>query len=395
MITIDDERKCCGCRACEDVCPHKCISMTRGTLGHLFPKIDRSKCISCNLCLKVCPIQNKPNNGIDAGETYVAFNKNKEIRSISSSGGLFYSLASYFVQSRHYKVFGARFDDQLKLKTVEVDNIEDILSLCKSKYLQSNTSGIYKRIKQLLDNNEGVLFCGTPCQIAALKLFLNKDYEKLFLIDFFCHGVPSQEYFDKCIELVERKKKIQVLSYSYRTKKQNGVTPHYYTIKYSKNGKLKVKTDFYYNSPNYAAFQTYVNLRESCYRCIYSDSERFSDLTIGDFHEIEKYRKDINRFDGVSLLIANTEKGKQILANISESIKTMPIDKNKLINDKVIFVGGTSRPINRDNFIHDYEKMSFSKLQKKWFGKRKYFKHIVYYHLPNRIRKVMKRIGGL
>ena len=395
MIKIKDEKECCGCRACEEVCPKQCITMKRGTLGHLFPSVNEDECVSCNQCTKVCPTQDKTLCGCESDRFYVAFSKDKEIRNVSSSGGLFYSLASYFCEKDNYWIFGSCFNQQTQLKTVGTNNKNNIPLLCKSKYVQSDTTGVFSTIKQLLEGGDGVLYCATPCQIAALRLFLKKDYNKLFLIDFFCHGVPSQEYFDKCKELVETRDNIRITGYSFRTKKSRGVTPHYYTVRYIKKGQNKERTDFYYNSPFYAAFQSYMNLRESCYNCIFSNRTRFSDVTIGDFHEVEKYKSNINRFDGVSLVVVNTKKGDLALSDISNSLFIEPIDKKRLITDGVVFAGGTTRPSRRDEFIADYESIPFFEFNNKWFNKRKFDKQRLYYHLPLFLRKVIKRIKGI
>lgn len=394
MILTNDEKLCCGCRTCEETCPVHCINMKEGTLGHLFPSIDNSKCISCNACSSVCPIQNNDLKGAIPSESYIAFNKKEEIRKISSSGGMFFSIASKFI-GEGYVVFGASFDKELQLKTLGVTRLDELPALCKSKYLQSNTEGVYKRIKLCLEDNRGVVFCGTPCQIAGLRLFLKKDYPKLILIDFFCHGVPSQAYFDKCINYLEKRKNIKILSYSFRTKKRNGVTPHYFTVKYLSHGLVKEKTDFYYNSPNYAAFQSYINLRESCYSCSFSTRKRYSDITIGDFHEVEKYNPNINRFDGVSLVIINTDKGKEVISDISETIEIESVQLEKLIEDKIVFTGGTLRPNKRNAFIQDYESLDFCSLNEKWFGKKRFFKQRIYYHLPKLVRRIIKKAGGI
>ena len=245
----------------------------------------------------------------------------------------------------------------------------------------------------MLDDGKGVLFCGTPCQVAALKLFVKKDYENLVLIDFFCHGVPSQIYFDKCKELVENKNGIKIVGYQFRTKIKKGVTPHYFTINYLKDNKEKTKTDFYYKSPNYAAFQRYINLRESCYNCKFAKEDRNSDITIGDFHDIELFRKDINRFDGVSLVIVNTKKGLSVLNDTKPDLFIDEIDYKTLQENNVISYGGTTRPKDRNSFINDYENLSFEELNKKWFNKKKYFKQSIYYHMPRFLRKIAKRIS--
>ncbi len=46
--------ECCGCTACESICPHGAIQMEADALGFLYPRIDDAKCVDCSLCVKVC-----------------------------------------------------------------------------------------------------------------------------------------------------------------------------------------------------------------------------------------------------------------------------------------------------------------------------------------------------
>ena len=54
MINITDKKDCCGCTACESICPHSAIEMKPDVLGFKYPKVDKDKCVDCGLCDKVC-----------------------------------------------------------------------------------------------------------------------------------------------------------------------------------------------------------------------------------------------------------------------------------------------------------------------------------------------------
>ena len=81
-------------------------------------------------------------------------------------------------------VGGAIFNDDFSVREYISNNKEDLPKLRSSKYLQSNAEDFYKEIKALLDGGEKVLICGTPCQMAALRSFLQKDYENFIIVDF-------------------------------------------------------------------------------------------------------------------------------------------------------------------------------------------------------------------
>ena len=53
MIDIKDKSKCCGCEACKNICPQKCITMKEDEEGFRYPVIDKERCIHCNLCDKI------------------------------------------------------------------------------------------------------------------------------------------------------------------------------------------------------------------------------------------------------------------------------------------------------------------------------------------------------
>ena len=77
-------------------------------------------------------------------------------------------------------VAGAVWEGQRVIHIVS-NKKEDIEKMRKSKYLQSSMEECYSQIKNLLEENNEVLFTGTPCQIACLKSFLRKDYDTLLL----------------------------------------------------------------------------------------------------------------------------------------------------------------------------------------------------------------------
>lgn len=380
--------------ACLAACPKKCISQTTGTLGAVFPKVDTEKCISCGKCDKVCPMLNAVENNTVTDDTYAALSKNPEVLFGGSSGGMFETFARVLIEEG-YTVYGAAFDKELKLKCTAADSIKALKPLRKSKYLQSDMTDKYAEIKSKLENGEKILFVSAPCQNAALKLFLNKNYENLITVDFICHGVPSQSFFDECKKYKEQKENIKITDYEFRTKKKNGTTPHYYTFTYLKNGKSKKKTGYYFESPFYAAFQKYITLRESCYDCKFAGKDRVTDITISDFHDIDKYIKGINRFSGISTVFIHTEKGKQLFESCKNSLNTYKLDLSMLINDKVCFCGGTKRPKSREIFIKYCENGGIQALVDNYLSPKFYRKQKLYYSLPSFLRKILRKVNGI
>ena len=90
MIEIKEKEKCCGCSACESICPTKAISMIADEAGFLYPKVNHTTCINCSLCEQVCPMEKKEPAKIQ--KAYIGRTINSEIINNSSSGGVITSV---------------------------------------------------------------------------------------------------------------------------------------------------------------------------------------------------------------------------------------------------------------------------------------------------------------
>ncbi len=190
MIEIREERDCVGCEGCVQACPVKCISKRKDTLGFVYPVVDKEKCIDCHLCEKVCPVINQ-NTVRRPLQVFAAKNRDEEVRLKSSSGGVFTALAAWIIEEGGV-VFGARFDKDFKVIHDYTESVEGLKAFQGSKYVQSEIGETFKEAAQFLKEGRKVMFTGTPCQIAALRLFLRKDYgDQLITVDVVCHGAPG------------------------------------------------------------------------------------------------------------------------------------------------------------------------------------------------------------
>lgn len=61
------------------------------------------------------------------------------------------------------------------------------------------------KVKQFFKEGKKVLFSGTPCQIAGLKMFLqNMDTTNLLMVEVISGGVPSPLYLRKYDEYLKK-----------------------------------------------------------------------------------------------------------------------------------------------------------------------------------------------
>lgn len=368
--------------------------MVSDEAGFLYPRIDTTVCVRCGLCEARCPVLHHENGYEKKHSLFAAYARDTGVRFLGSSGGMFGLFAEKILQQGGV-VYGAAFDEELQLRCKSAESVEELGPLYKSKYLQSDTAPAFPEIKKALESGRPLLFVSTPCQVQALRLFLGREYPNLLAVDFLCHGVPSQDFFDKCKEYEEKKSGAKMIDFRFRTKKKHGATPHYFTVTYERKGKIKKKTALYTQSVFYYGFQRYITLRDSCYECRFSYSNRCSDITIGDFHGIDKYVSGINRFDGVSTVCINTERGAAFWSSVSSGAVVYPLDFNRLYEKGELMTGGTEKPAIRDAFVAALATRPFDEVVKTYLnGSREYGKRL-YYSMPRVIRKMMKAWMGI
>lgn len=384
---------CCGCRNCLHSCPYGAIGFTTDIRGFEYPVVNPSKCVECGLCERLCPELRDctfSNEHLRQGAAYAL---SDEIKLQGSSGG-FFGLIARDVIEHNGVIYGAAFDNKLQLKTTRVETIDGLDKLYKSKYLLCDTNNQFRQIKEDLTEGRYVMYCSSPCQIAALKLFLHKDYTNLLLVEFVCHGVGSQTLFDQSVSLEENKRNIQILDFIFRYKYKKA-SSHYYCYKYEKNGKIKSRKGLYLFFPYYNAYCKQLVSRDSCYTCKFAKPERCADITIGDFHSINKYLPDIDRFAGVSMFVCNTQKGADVFNGLEGKIEVIEFPWETIERNNR-FSCDNKIPAGRSVFFDYYLKGGLSLSAKKELKPVKNIKQIIYYNLPHFIRtSVLKLIHSL
>lgn len=316
MIELFIQKKnCCNCAACKNICPNKAITTEPDEDGYVFPKINRELCTECGLCNEVCDFQKTSINGNVPLFTYAAINKDRGILINSASGGVFGALAS-FIFDKNGVVFGCAYDDKMNPKHICIDSLSDLKKIQGSKYVQSDINNTYTQVKTYLKNGKWVLFTGTPCQIAALKSYLKKDYSRLLTADLICHGVPNADFFKGYIRHLEDKLKGKVIDFKFRDKSKGwGLRGK---VVYKKHGNVFCKTIFPIDSYYYNYFLGGYTYRESCYECKYACGIRVGDFTIGDYWGVEKFHPEIERRGGVSVLLVNSQKGAMLTDELTK-----------------------------------------------------------------------------
>lgn len=363
MIKITNKEKCCGCEACKNICPQKCINMIEDNEGFRYPNIDESKCLNCNLCEKVCPLLNEPvkSDILNNVKFLAAYNKDEDILSKSSSGGIFWILAQCILKNQGviYGVVQDKIDD---IKFIRTDNKEECEKIRGSKYLQANINDIYIKVKKDLDEEKKVLFSGTPCQVAALYKFLDKDYKNLYTVDVVCHGVPSEKVFRQYIRYMETIHKKKVINIKWRNKK-GGWSPNKITLFFQDGSTY---TTISRDNPFQVGFLENIYLRPSCYECKYARLPRIGDVSLADFWGYDGNLLEENKNRGLSIIIISSYKGAELIENNIENINYHYVDEEYVKSKSRHVYTHPLKNEKREQFFYDLENMSFAKISKKY-----------------------------
>lgn len=340
--------KCSVCTACFAICPKDAITMQSDLEGFKYPVVEKNKCIDCGVCSKVCPLDNAQSNFEEDKTSFACSAKDKNFARQSSSGGVFAILANMYVKEQAV-IYGAAFDDNLNVCHIRADKKDELKSLYTSKYVQSDMGNTFRQVKGDLDNGKKVLFAGTPCQVAGLKSYLQKDYLNLLSVDFICHGVPSPLVWQRYIIAMEKKLNNKITEISFRDKK-DGWKNYYFKLS-TANG------DVFYEKHGeniyMKGFLKDLYLRPSCYDCKFKTLHRASDITLADFWGIEKIIPEINVEKGVSLCWASSEKGKQVLADVLKRTDYYEVKLREAIKHNSSAIKSVEMHKNRDKFFEE------------------------------------------
>lgn len=396
MINIQNKQDCCGCSACVQRCPKQCISLHEDEEGFLYPKVNLDTCVDCGLCEKVCPVIHQAEERIPL-EVFAAKNPNEQIRMASSSGGVFTQLAEQTIEAGGV-VFGVKWNEHFEAVHAYTESKEGLAAFRGSKYVQSRVGATFKQAENFLKEGRQVLYSGTPCQIAALKLFLRKDYENLLAVDFICHGTPSPGVFRWYLseeiakeaarqsgekiqfrsslpipsiakaDVLAREQGFAIEDIRFRDKRV-GWKKYSFVLSLKSLSKVttageKNSVSLSYTLDKHAFMRGFLKdlyLRPSCHACPAKSGKSGADITLGDYWGIQSLMPELDDDRGVSALTVNTEKGKQALHATTAEMHEAPYEdlcaKNRAL------VHSCHIPANRSRFFVPSTESFYQRIQ--------------------------------
>ncbi len=410
-LKTKDDAQCCGCRACEQICPKSALSLQANSEGFLYPVLNEEQCVHCGLCEKVCPVMNRP-DGDGIKETYAIQNKQEHILSMSSSGGAFRLLADEMIR-RGGAVVGCVWDKQYRPVLRIAHSTEELVPMQGSKYLSSDTNSVYREVKALLDKGKEVLFTGTPCQCAGILTYLRKPYANLLTADFICHGVPSQLAFDSYLDAIEDRHGISagtkkdadgalcppthtqrgITSYKFRDKERRG-WGHVSTYTWTHGKKEKKHYAVGMTDPyDYGFLNGYFN-RYICYECPFRGANRFTDFTFCDYWGIEAHHNEFDSSKGVSALTINTEMGSRYFEQVKEGAVTVATTPEWVAtqNPSLIEHEKERVPALRRTIYREIADCGWKTVERMYLRCKGLTAKRVWYALPSEYTQIIKKI---
>lgn len=323
---------CCGCGVCVKKCPKNVLTLRADREGFLYPAMhDPDLCINCGVCLISCPAnQRKLSVPICFDNPKYVYHPDSDTCKASASGGVAAGLYRSVIRQNGVG-FGVSYTKNFTdAEYIRVDKIEDIYELLGSKYIKARENGFYDSVKRSLNDNVMTLAIGLPCEIAALKSYLGKDYDNLYTCELICHGPTSHVVLSETIKMMEKNENSRVVALNQRAKKPYW-KPYYMDVIFD-NGKEVcfpfVDSDFE------KAFQ--IMKRPSCNSCVFKDGQTCGDMIIGDFHGARKQTAEYNEF-GVSICFPCTEKGMKLIEMLrNEGFVIGEADKNRAMGNRAL-----------------------------------------------------------
>lgn len=377
-INIIGEQNCCSCGLCESTCPFNAIKMILDEKGFYKPSVDENKCTDCGVCSRTCPIIHNEPKEIQFETPFLTggwSNDNLNVTQ-SSSGGIVFEIGKAFIEDGGY-VCGVAWKNGIPAFEIAT-TAEELKSFRGSKYLQADTTGIYKRVDAELKKRKKILFIGLPCQIQGISNYIHS--ENLFCIDLVCAGVPSMLMYKRyCSETFGNK----IVSHvNFRAKEEGKPAPwRRYSLEFHSREYL-LKREYHGANPFFLAFNSTKVYNRACYDCKFNTIPRRGDITLCDFWGVSEDKENPN---GTSLIIMNNAKGQMLvnkyLTDILNKISILETSLDTAVDGtRRINLSSRECPSDYDQIFSTLQKKGFYAMYRRWIR-------------PSLSRRILRRIG--
>lgn len=382
------EFHCTACFACIHSCPANAISSYVDDNGFYQIRIDEDVCIDCGRCLASCQ-QLEESAHLKVPEHCYAFvSSDDDVLNYSTSGGAFYEIALAFLENNPGGVvYGCCMHDDKSVDHIRCSSKDELRLIQGSKYVQSDMSACWTMMDADLKEGRKVLFSGTPCEVYSVR----KEFgcSNLYLIDVVCHGVVGHRFFKDYLGWEEAKANSPVKSVTFRDKKKGWRCVGRIDFENGKSKKLDISTSYYY----YYYYFSNSLFRESCYECRFATDKRCGDVTLGDFWGIDNIDRNVESKHGCSLILENTEKGKNLISHFSGMLHEECIELAKKYNHQLLEPSRCNRT-EREEAYNAYESNGASGMAEVYspsfsLKMKERAKDVI----PSKLKSVIRRFG--
>lgn len=334
MKNISELSYCYGCGVCATVCPVNIIEMYETRDGFYSPRLTNpSLCTRCGLCVRVCAFCNTPSISEQSeGVPFAAWSGDPEERILASSGGVGPALTRTFLNKGSGIVVACRYNpEKRRAEHYTFDNLTDIRPSLGSKYIPSWTQDAFRKI-DWKNRDIRLLITGTPCQIASLRRLarLHLAEDRILMIDFFCHGVPSRLLFERYLASSRPLNRGSIITWR---DKENGWQDSWAISAYQPEGGARCyrsawsQGDLFFN-----LFLGNTCLNRCCYSsCRFKSMNSEADIRLGDFWG----KKYSHNNAGVSVVIAMTQRGRHAVDELREICHIETVDADDALKGQM------------------------------------------------------------
>ena len=132
--------------------------------------------------------------------------------------------------------------------------------------------------------------------------------------------------------------------------------------------------------------------RDNCFKCSYAQKNRVSDITIGDFWELDKSSLEEKYYGNVSVILTNSTKGEELLDMAKEKIhfERRTIAEALKGNDQLNHP--FERPKDRDKFEKNYNKGIAEALRSTSIGSDVKLSELKNSKVAMAVKKIIKKV---
>lgn len=196
---------CIGCGLCKS--EHN-VDFSIESTGYLKPHFKDMQDIE-EFLYNVCPVNSmaQKSENVDVwGEykkVYASHSTDESIRRKASSGGVLTALAIFLLEKKYVDaIIHVVVDEKAPTETkCQVSTTrEEVFACCGSRY---SISSPWLALSQIIEEGKRYAAIGKPCDIMALRRMKNysQKYDNiLYLMSFFCAGLPSKQANERLLE---------------------------------------------------------------------------------------------------------------------------------------------------------------------------------------------------